>query len=102
MKDFKKPWQPKIMLNAVKEKLNGSRELYLRIKARPGASKSECLEIMADGTVKLAIAAPAEKGKANQELIRYLACAFDIPKENIVILSGAGERLKLVRIRKSG
>jgi uncharacterized protein (TIGR00251 family) len=73
-------------------------EIYLKIKARPGASLSAVKEIMEDGAVKIDIAAPAVKGKANQELVKFLAKEFGVLKNNIKVISGAGERIKLVHI----
>lgn len=49
-------------------------------------------------TWKIKIKAVPEKGKANQELIRFLAKKYQVSKDQIVIISGAKDRLKLVRI----
>ena len=47
---------------------------------------------------KFDIAAPAVKGKANQELIKFLAKQLETVVGNIKIISGAGERIKLIKI----
>ncbi|MEI6596659.1 MAG: DUF167 domain-containing protein [bacterium] len=73
-------------------------EVYLRVKVRPGAAKTCVKEVMADETVKIDIAAPAVKGKANQELIKFLAKQLETVVGNIKIISGAGERIKLIKI----
>jgi hypothetical protein len=73
---------------------------YLRIKVIPKSPKSELIETMDDGTLKIRIAAPAEKGKANTELIKFLSKQYNVPKDKISIISGKGERLKLIRITK--
>ncbi|MEA1962967.1 MAG: DUF167 domain-containing protein [Patescibacteria group bacterium] len=88
------------MLNKFIEKLNKNLELYLRLKINPGSAKSEVKNVMADDTIKINISAPAEKGKANKELIKFLSKQFEIDKNNIKIISGAGDRLKLVKITK--
>lgn len=85
-------------LEKYKEALAKNKEVYLRVKARPGAAKTCLKEIMADETLKIDLAAPAVKGKANQELIKFLAERFAANKNNVKIISGAGERLKLVKI----
>ncbi len=85
-------------LEKYKEALKKNKEVYLRVKARPGAAKTGVKDIMADQTLKIDIAAPAVKGKANQELIKFLAGQFAINKNNVKIISGAGERIKLVKI----
>jgi uncharacterized protein len=71
---------------------------YIRIKVIPGAPKTEIKGTMADGTLKIAVAAAPEKGKANAELIKFLAEEFGIPKDNIKIISGISERNKLVKV----
>ena len=86
------------MLGKFKEALSQKGEIYLRLKILPGADKSEVREVLEDKTIKISIAALAEKGKANQELVKFLAKEFGAPKTGVKIISGAGERLKLVKI----
>jgi uncharacterized protein (TIGR00251 family) len=88
------------MLAELKKKLGEKKTLYLKIKAIPGAPKTEVKNIMADGTVKIAVAAAPEKGRANIVLINFLAEKFGAFKNNVVIVSGAAERTKLVKIEK--
>jgi hypothetical protein len=90
-----------IILARLKEEFNEKRQLYLRIKAIPGAPKTEVKGEMADGTLKIAVAAAPEKGKANQELIRFIAEEFGVPKAAVKIISGAAARIKLVKIIKA-
>ena len=71
---------------------------YLRIKVIPKSPKSEIVETMADGTIKIRVAAPPEKGKANAELIKFLAKHFKMEKSSITIISGKTDQLKLVKI----
>ena len=86
------------MLDEFKKKLGKDGALYLKIKVRPGAAETKVKEIMADGTIKIDIAAPAEKGKANLELIKFLAGEFSINVDRVGIVSGAGEKTKLIKI----
>ena len=86
------------MLELYKRQLKNRGELYLRVKVRPGAVKTTVIKVMDDETIKIDIAAPPIKGKANQELIKFLAKEFDILKNNVKIVSGAGERVKLIKI----
>ncbi len=81
-----------------KENFMDVKEKYLRIKVIPGAAKTEIKGEMADGTIKIAVAAPPEKGKANKELIEFLSLKFGVKKENIKLISGASSRLKLIKI----
>jgi len=86
------------MLEKYLNKFKQNKEVYLRIKARPGAAKSEVKEILEDETIKVAIAAVPEKGKANQELIKFLAKTFATDKNNVKILSGKSDKIKLIKI----
>ncbi|MDP2755794.1 MAG: DUF167 domain-containing protein [Nitrospirota bacterium] len=86
------------MLLKFKRQLKEKGELYLRVKARPGAAKTAVKEITDDETVKMDIAAPPVKGKANKELIKFLAQEFAVSKNNVKIISGAASRTKLIKI----
>jgi uncharacterized protein len=74
------------------------RSLLITVKANPGCGKTEIREKLEDGTLKINIAAPADKGKANAELIKFLAKEFKVPKNSIEIVSGRTSRDKLVKI----
>jgi len=87
------------MLGQYIKNLADNKEIYLRVKVLAGAGKTEFIEEMADGTLKIAVAAVPEKGKANLALIKYLAKELGVDKNNLKIISGAGERLKLIKIR---
>ena len=75
---------------------------YLRIKVIPKSSKNEVTEIMKDETgeetIKIRIKAIPEKGKANTELIKFLSKELQVPKQNISIISGKTDQLKLIKI----
>lgn len=87
------------MLLLYKKVLQEKGEVYLRIKVSPGSPETLVKKILEDETIKIDIAARPEKGKANQELIKFLAKEFFVRKENIKIISGASEKLKLIKIR---
>lgn len=89
------------MLSPSLKNFNQDGEIYLRVKARPGAGFTAVKQILTDSAgeiIKINLAAPAVKGKANLELVKFLAQEFAVAKNNIKIISGAGERLKLVKI----
>jgi len=88
------------MLDKYREKLANSNEIYLRIKVLVNAGKTEIKEEMEDNTIKIAVKAVPEKGKANLELIKFLAKEFVVDKNKVKIISGAGDRLKLIKITK--
>ena len=81
---------------------------YIRVKVIPKSSTqgiSEILKESIDGeevlTYKIRIKSAPEKGKANAELIKFLAKEFTTPKENIEIISGKTDRIKLIRITQN-
>lgn len=79
-------------------------EVYLRIKARPGAAATEAkgvLQTEEGETIKVDVAAAPERGKANEELVRYLADWFNVGKGQVKIISGAGDKVKLIKIKNS-
>jgi hypothetical protein len=69
---------------------------YYRVKVVPNQSATEIKEIMDDGAIKITLKAVPEKGKANQELIRFFAKELALPKNQIRISSGLTNRLKVV------
>lgn len=75
------------------------RPLYLRIKVLPKSAKNEVVEIMDDDTIKVRIKAVPEKGKANKALIDFIAQTLAIDKNNISIISGKTDQLKLIKIK---
>ena len=72
--------------------------LHLRIKVIPRASVTGIRGRMADNTVKIALSAPPTDGRANAELIKFLAGEFGTRPSSISILSGISSRKKLVAI----
>ena len=88
------------MWDDILKQLADKGEVYLTVKVIPGSSKTEFREVMGDDVYKIAIAAIPEKGKANIELIKYLSKELKVAKTGIKIISGAGERTKLVKIIK--
>ncbi len=72
--------------------------MTLRVKVIPRSPKSEIAGQMADGTLKIKIAAPPEKGKANEVLCAFLARHYGVPRAAVTIHSGHAAALKLVRV----
>ncbi len=71
--------------------------LLLDVAARPGASRSRVVEVTGQA-LKVAIAAPPEKGKANKELVVCLAKALGLRRAQVSLAAGATSRDKTVRI----
>lgn len=87
------------MLSVYKRQFAKDKEVYLRIKARPNATQTMVKQILADETIKIDVSAPPVRGQANAEIIKYLAKEFGVNKNNIKIIAGAGESIKLIKIR---
>ena len=75
--------------------------MYIKIKVRPGASQTKIVGKLDDEPIKIDVAAPPERGKANIELIKFLAKEYKVDKSSVSIISGAGERVKLVKITQN-
>jgi len=74
--------------------------MMIRVKVIPNSSNNH-IELMEDGiTYKVKIKAVAERGKANKELIEFLAQHFKVEKSNISIKSGNQSQIKLIQLIK--
>ncbi len=72
---------------------------YLKIKVIPNAKKNEIVE-NSDSFMRIKISAPPVEGKANKELIKFLAKQLDIKKSAISIKSGEKSRTKIIQIEQ--
>lgn len=72
--------------------------MYIQVKVIPKSPKTEFIERMADDTLKIRISAAPEKGKANKELIKFLAKELGCKKDQIKIISGQTDQRKLVSL----
>jgi uncharacterized protein len=69
----------------------------IQVKVKPN-SRVSTLEQGSDGVWQARLKAPPVDGKANAELVALIADHFGCRKADVVIRSGAGGRMKLVRI----
>ncbi len=76
----------------------GNGEISFAVRVHPGASRTRIKGVLADDTIKLDIVAAPEDGKANEELVRFLAKEFGVPRSHVEILKGQRAKTKLVRI----
>ncbi len=62
--------------------------------------RSSCSQITGehDGALRVRIAAPPVEGAANEELVRVLAKAFEVPRSAVEILSGHSSKRKSISI----
>ena len=71
--------------------------VVLSVRVVPGASKSEIVGIEGDA-LKVRVAAPPVRGKANKELTKTLARALGIASRDVEVVAGHTARLKKVRV----
>jgi uncharacterized protein len=72
--------------------------MTVRVKVIPRSPRTELAGRMADGTLKVRVAAPPEKGKANAELCAFLASHYGVARDAVAVVSGHTAALKLVRV----
>lgn len=72
--------------------------LTLALHVQPGAARTEVAGLHGDA-LKVRLAAPPVDGKANAELLRFVADAFGVPLRAVEIVRGASSRSKVVRVR---
>ena len=72
--------------------------MVFSLKISPRAKKTEFAGTMADGTVKVRVAAVPEDGRANQELRRFLARHYGVTLAQVEIVTGAASTRKQVRV----
>jgi uncharacterized protein (TIGR00251 family) len=77
----------------------GDAGVVLAVRVIPRAKKNAVDGLMADGTLKVRLAAPPVEGKANQALVRYLAEILDVPAGQIEIIAGQRGRNKLISVK---
>jgi uncharacterized protein (TIGR00251 family) len=67
----------------------------LSVVVAPRAGRSS-IEQLADGTLRVRVAAPPVDGAANAALLRFLADTLDVPRTRLEIVSGASSRRKRI------
>ncbi|WP_111658311.1 DUF167 domain-containing protein [Isoalcanivorax indicus] len=71
----------------------------LNIKVVPGASRTEIAGWMGDA-LRVRVAAPPEKGKANREAERLLSRVLGLPEGDVRVTSGAASQWKVVEVER--
>ena len=71
--------------------------IKIAVKVTPNSPRNQVLGL-ADGVWKIKIAAPPDKGKANQELISFLAGKLGVRRADIELIRGASSRHKVLGV----
>ncbi len=69
----------------------------LAVQVAPNAKKSEVMAVQGDA-LKIRLQAPPLDGRANEELIRFLAQQLSVPKSAIHLTHGHTNKRKLLEI----
>lgn len=69
----------------------------LTLRVQPGAASSEVVGPHGDA-LRVRVAGPAVDGKANDELVRFLAAHFGVPRRAVEITRGHTGRTKVVHL----
>jgi len=72
-------------------------EVVIEVTARPGASRRGVIGV-SGGRLVVAIHSQPDKGKANDELIEYLAREMRVPRSALLIVRGETSRRKTIRV----
>ena len=72
--------------------------LCFAVRVVPRASRSAVIGEH-DGSLRVRLAAPPVDGAANEELVRVLARALDVPARDVEITSGHTSKVKQIRAR---
>lgn len=72
--------------------------MILTVKVRPNARQNAVISWEDAATMVIDIKAPAREGKANRELIKFLAQHFGVAKSLVDIRRGQGGRVKHIAI----
>lgn len=72
--------------------------VLLEVYAQPGGRCSEILGTH-NGRLKIRIQAPPVEGKANHELLRFLALKLDVSLKAVCLLRGNASRQKTILIK---
>jgi uncharacterized protein (TIGR00251 family) len=86
----------------LRRRLSADGQLSLFVKVTPKSSRTRIIGRMVDGTLKIAVAAAPEKGRANAALCDFLARELGIPKSAVSVESGHTSSRKRMKIVNPG
>lgn len=86
---------PPDLKNALLREIEGS--VLLKVRAVPGSARERVAGLHGDA-LKVCVAAPPEKGKANEAIARLLARKLGLKASRVSIHSGNASRDKWIRL----
>lgn len=86
----------KNFIQEITDQLNLKNPLYIKVKVQSKAPQTEIVDRLDDGIYKIKVAAQPIRGKANEELLKYLRKTLNLSDAQIV--SGGRDKVKLIRL----
>jgi uncharacterized protein YggU (UPF0235/DUF167 family) len=68
------------------------------LRVHPGARRAGLVGRMADGTLKVSVAAPPEGGRANQAVVLLVSKALGLRPSHVKLVHGFASRSKVVEV----
>jgi len=76
--------------------------VQLTLRVSPGAKHTSIAGTYGDRAIRLKVAAPPTRGRANSEVERFLASLLGIPRSEVAVTRGPSSRDKVVLVRGLG
>ena len=90
-------WQHDRMTSVMMQK----ESVRIVVRVQPNASQNSVVSFQ-DGVLRVRIAAPPIKGKANQELVEFLSDLLGVSKGSLSIEKGMNAKTKTIAVRGLG
>lgn len=74
-------------------------DLILHLRVQPKASQDAFVGPYGEDAYKVTLQAPPIDGKANAQLLKFIAKAFGLPRSRVLLESGANSRSKRLRLK---
>src|SRR5262249_40691665 len=89
---------PEDVRGGVPARHRGAHGVNLTVRVQPGARRSGLVGRMSAGTLKLAVTAPPEGGRANAAVVELLAATLGVRPRQLEVVRGASARTKVIAV----
>lgn len=86
-----------IVMNWYKQQ---NEKLIINLVVQAGAKRTEVVGLH-EGRLKVRIRAPAQEGRANEALIKWIAKVFEVPLRQVIIQHGLHSKQKVIVVLDS-
>jgi uncharacterized protein (TIGR00251 family) len=76
---------------------SSAKRVTVTVKVVPGATRTRIAGVL-DRALRVAVAAPPEAGKANDELLRFVTRKLGLKRGDVEIVRGHTQRLKIIAV----